>query len=68
MISSNFQKMTKLNLRNKVQRHAHLQTLKKIPAEFQTDSTKIVGGVVFTKYPVLVEVEPKMTKFKLPKK
>ena len=46
--------------------------LDKTPTKFKKDPAKIVGGVAFTRYPVsiyaLVEVDPNLTKSKLPKK
>ena len=57
-------KMTEIKMRKKrqklwipVKRHAHLQNLTKIHAEFQKDWAKIVGGVAFTRYPALVEIK-----------
>ena len=40
-------KSDKINLRIRAKRNSHLQTLTKLK-----DSSKIVGGVAFTRYPV----------------
>ena len=42
--------------------HAHLPTMNKTCAMFQKDQTKIVAGVVLTKYPLIASEMPKMTK------
>ena len=51
-LSSNCEKVTKINLRVISKYHAHLQSLTKIPVKFQKDWDKIVGGVALTKYPL----------------
>ena len=50
-----------------MKRHAHLQTLIKAPEKFQKDPCKIVGGVGFSRYPVSICINPKISKFKLVK-
>ena len=46
-------KVTKINARITTNAHAQLQTLTKTPAKFKK-AAKIVGGVVFTKYPASI--------------
>ena len=52
LLSSNCEKVTKINLRVISKCHAHLQSLTKTPVKFQNDWDKIVGEVALTKYPL----------------
>ena len=49
-------KVTKISKRitAKPHAHAHFQTLTKTQVKFQKDLAKIVGGIVFTRYPVSI--------------
>ena len=53
-LSSNCQKVIKIDLIITAKRHAHFPTLIKTPAKFQKHPVKIVGGVAFSRYPVSI--------------